>query len=165
MLPLRLIIARIPRTELVLTHSVVKQRDARTLNVFQLFITWLSWSIEEICRFNFMGAKIVFMIYCQREFLNKVNSFLRLWLSDEFIFKFVARWLSSVVWRLHFVLQLTKVVNCFDDFYNSKLHLVIPRCMRVSRVRRWKEFSVVFLSSKVYVSGRGYGNGYSTAML
>ena len=63
----------------------------------------------------------------------KVNSFLRLWLSNEFIFKFVTRWLSSVVWRLHFFLQLTKIVNGFDDFYNSKLHLVIPRCMRRSR--------------------------------
>ena len=84
--------------------------------------------------FQFMGVKIVFVsIYCQREFLYSVNFFLRRWLSGEFIFKFVTRWLSSVVWRLHFVLQLTKIVNGFDDFYNSKLHLVIPRCMRISR--------------------------------
>ena len=33
----------------------------------------------------------------------------------------------------NYLLQLTKIVNGFDDFYNSKLHLVIPRCMRVSR--------------------------------
>ena len=35
----------------------------------------------------------------------------------------------------NYLLQLTKIVNGFDNFYNSKLHLVmIPRCMRASRM-------------------------------
>ena len=45
----------------------------------------------------------------------------------------------------NYLLQLTKIVNGFDDFYNSKLHLVIPRCMRVSRkVIAEKNFQLSF---------------------